>query len=61
MITPEDLDTPLRVDDCERCGAIHWRDCVCDPSRPRFVPTPKQVEESRDERLTKAERERGAA
>ncbi|MGC4088409.1 MAG: hypothetical protein QM756_11035 [Polyangiaceae bacterium] len=30
-----DLENPLRVDNCELCGAVHWRDCVCDPNQSR--------------------------
>ena len=50
-----DLDNPLRCDDCEQCGAIHWRDCVCDPCAPRTAPTPQAVQRSRDLRLVRAE------
>lgn len=59
-MTAEDLENPLRVDDCARCGAVHWRDCICDPSRPHQVPTPDELEAARDERLSQAERGRGA-
>ena len=52
-----DLDHRLRVDDCEQCGAIHWRDCVCDPSAPRRAPTPDQVEQARVLRLMRTELE----
>jgi hypothetical protein len=52
-----DLDHPLPIDDCPRCGAVHWRDCCCDPRRPQRVPTPDEVEAARRERLTRAERE----
>jgi hypothetical protein len=55
-----DLDNPLRVDNCDRCGAIHWRDCRCDPTHPRTPPTPEQIEAARRERLARAERARGA-
>jgi hypothetical protein len=54
-----DLDSPLRVDDCERCGAVDWRDCVCDASRPHRQPTPDELELAREERLSLAERGRG--
>jgi hypothetical protein len=50
-----DLDHRLRVDNCEVCGAIHWRDCVCDPSAPRAAPTPAQIDRSRALRLVRAE------
>jgi hypothetical protein len=60
-MTGEDLDHPLRVDDCPRCLAIHWRDCICDPSRPRHVPTDDEIRRARAERLTRAERDRGDA
>jgi hypothetical protein len=55
-----DLDQPLRVDDCVRCGAIDWRDCSCDPSRPNRQPTPAELEAARQARLTRTEREKGA-
>ncbi|MEO8905515.1 MAG: hypothetical protein ABI488_23610 [Polyangiaceae bacterium] len=51
-----DLDNPLRVDDCERCGSVHWRDCICDPSLQRGTPTDAEIEKGRAERLTRAER-----
>lgn len=59
-MTAYDLDNPLRVDNCDGCGAIHWRDCVCSPTEERAVPspTPAAVEASRRERLTRAERGR---
>lgn len=57
----EDLDSPLRVDDCERCGAIHWRDCVCTPARTRPAPSAAELELAREERLSRHERLRGAA
>lgn len=52
-----DLDNPLRLDNCEVCGAIHWRDCVCDLSAPRSAPTPRAVERARSLRLVRAELE----
>lgn len=54
---PADLDHRLRIDDCDHCGAIHWRDCVCDPRRPRHVPTADEIERARRARLTRAERD----
>ena len=51
-----DLDNPLRIDNCETCGALNWRECVCDPSAPRPKPTLEQIERSRDARLSRAER-----
>jgi len=51
----EDLDHPLRLDDCERCGAVDWRDCVCDPCAPRTAPTPTAIQRSRALRLVRAE------
>ena len=56
-MTGYDLDTPLRVDDCPRCLAVHWRDCICDPDNPRRVPTDAEVEAAREQRLTRAERD----
>ena len=55
-----DLDHPLRVDNCDGCGAIHWRDCVCSPTEERALPspTPAAVEAARDARATRAERDR---
>lgn len=50
-----DLDHPLRVDNCEVCGAIDWRDCCCDPCAPRSAPTPQAVNQSRALRLLRAE------
>ncbi|MEI9951636.1 MAG: hypothetical protein WDO74_22315 [Pseudomonadota bacterium] len=50
-----DLDHPLRLDNCERCGAIDWRDCCCDPCAPRTAPTPQAVNQSRALRLLRAE------
>lgn len=52
------FESPLRTDDCERCGAIDWRDCVCDPARPYRTPTPAEIERAREARLTRAERQR---
>jgi hypothetical protein len=57
-LSGEDLDNPLRVDDCEECGAVHWRDCVCDPSRPRRRPSLAELDAARRERLTRSERGR---
>lgn len=54
-----ELDNPLRVDDCEICGAIHWRDCVCQPGAPVADPPLDRLERARDERLTRAERAAG--
>ena len=57
MIAPEDLDSPLRVDDCVGCGAIHWADCVCQPDdRRRRPPTGQELEQSRLARLVGTER-----
>jgi len=50
-----DLENPLRLDDCEVCGAVHWRDCTCDPTAQRASPTPAAVERSRASRLVQAE------
>jgi hypothetical protein len=55
-----DLENPLRVDNCEQCGAIHWRDCVCDPTRPLRQPTEAELEVGREERLSRLERAQGA-
>jgi len=33
-----DLDNPLPVDDCERCGAEHWSKCRCDAGHPNRLP-----------------------
>lgn len=61
-MTGEDLDNPLRVDDCPRCGAVHWRDCVCSPTKHSVrPPTPAEVEAARRSRLTRSEVERGAS
>ncbi len=54
-----DLDNPLKVDDCERCGAIDWRACICDSSRPNRQPTAAEIERARTERLTRAEQAAG--
>jgi hypothetical protein len=56
-----DLDNPLRFDDCERCGAIDWRDCICDPRRPNRQPTPAEIERKRQSRLARAEFEKVTA
>ena len=50
-----DLENPLRVDNCEVCGAIHWRDCCCDPCAQRAAPTPAAIERSRALRLVRVE------
>ncbi len=50
-----DLENPLRVDCCDVCDAVNWRECVCDPSRPRHKPTDAELERSRRARLTRAE------
>lgn len=50
-----DLDNPLHLDNCERCEAVHWRDCICDSSRPFRQPTPAEIERARTARLTRAE------
>jgi hypothetical protein len=55
-----DLDNPLRVDDCEACGAISWRDCTCVPGARR-APTEAEIEAAREERLSRLERSRGSA
>lgn len=55
-----DLYNPLRVDHCEVCGAVHWRDCVCVPGARR-EPTAEELEAAREERLSRLERSRGAA
>jgi hypothetical protein len=55
-----DLDNPLRVDDCQRCGATHWRDCICDSRYPNRQPTAAEIETARQARLTRAERATGA-
>jgi hypothetical protein len=55
-MTGEDFDNPLRLDCCDRCGAVHWGDCVCDPARPYRQPTPAEIEHARTARLTRAER-----
>jgi hypothetical protein len=52
-----DLENPLRVDNCEICGAVCWRDCVCNPNTPRSAPTPEAVERARALRLMRAELE----
>jgi hypothetical protein len=51
-----DLDNPLRLDNCDRCDAVYWRDCICDSSRPNHQPTAAEIERSRQQRLTRAER-----
>jgi hypothetical protein len=54
-----DFDNPLRVDDCDVCGAVHWRDCVCVPGARR-EPTAEELEFAREERLSRLERQTGA-
>jgi hypothetical protein len=51
-----DLENPLRLDNCDARGAIHWRDYCCDPSAQRATPSPAAVERSRTLRLVRAER-----
>jgi hypothetical protein len=45
----------LRLDNCQACGAIHWRDCCCESTELRAEPTPVAVERSRGLRLVRAE------
>ena len=53
----DDLDHSLRLDNCEACGAIDWKDCVCSPdARAHRTPTAAELERSRAERLSQAER-----
>jgi hypothetical protein len=54
-----DLENPLRVDNCEQCGAVHWRDCICSPDRPFRQPTQAELEAGREERLARPERAQG--
>ena len=49
-----DLENPLRVDNCEQCGAIHWRDCCCDPSS-QSEPSSTKAHEARRARLMRHE------
>jgi hypothetical protein len=58
-MTDEDLDNPLRVDNCEMCGAVHWADCVCSPESPHRVPTDQEIEAARKARLVRAELDAG--
>lgn len=61
MILPEDLDQPaLGANECMMCGAEIWS-CICNPRIPWKRPAAAELESSRDERLTQAERARGAA
>lgn len=53
------LAEDLRIDDCERCTAPHWTQCICDPRRLYRAPTPEEIEAAREERLARAERGRG--
>jgi hypothetical protein len=50
-----DLGNPLRLDSCDRCGAVDWRACICDAARPRRQPTPEEIERAREARLTRVE------
>jgi formylglycine-generating enzyme required for sulfatase activity len=50
-----DLDNPLRVDCCDVCDAVNWRECICDPTRPRRKPTEAELERARRARLTRSE------
>lgn len=54
-MTGYDLDHPLKLDSCDRCGAANWRECMCDCSRPYRQPTPAELESARRTRLTRAE------
>ena len=54
-----DLVNPLRVDNCEQCGAIHWADCTCVPGATRREPTAAELEAGREERLSRLERQTG--
>jgi len=49
------LDNPMRVDGCDLCDAVDWRDCCCDPTRPRRLPTEAEIEQARRARLSRAE------
>ena len=60
-MTGEDLDHPLPLDGCERCGAIDWVDCICSAARPFRQPTSAEIEAAREARLTRAERESAKA
>jgi hypothetical protein len=59
-MTGHDLDHPLRLDNCQKCGVVHWRDCVCTPG-VRREPTAEEIETGREERLSLAERGRAGA
>lgn len=54
-MTGYDLDNPLRLDSCDRCGATNWRECICDCNRPYRQPTAAELEAARRTRLTRAE------
>ena len=43
------------IDACVFCGKEGWC-CLCNPAQPKRKPTPSDLERSRDERLTRAER-----
>jgi hypothetical protein len=62
VITPEDLDIPVPgANECMLCGAEIWS-CICNPKTPWKRPCAQaQIEASRSERLTRSERDRGAA
>ena len=51
----EDLDQRLSVDDCEMCGAVDWKDCVCVPAPQRRAPTAVEIERGRSSRLSRRE------
>jgi hypothetical protein len=53
-----DLDHPLNVDECLRCGFVGF-ECICDPSRPARQPTAFEIERARQSRLTKSESQEG--
>jgi hypothetical protein len=59
-LTGEDLDAidraPARDDlYCVVC-ALEWWACACDPSHPERRPTPEEIEDAREQRLSRAER-----
>jgi hypothetical protein len=59
-MTGEDLDHPVPgANECLICGLEIWS-CACDPRRPHKRFTLEQIEAARLERLTRAERDRGA-
>lgn len=55
-----DLDNPLAVDDCLRCGFVGF-DCICASRRPGWQPTGAEIERARQQRLTRAEHGKGIA